>query len=314
MSCFGRSRGAIQRPKGQIILFRQLNGAANLILQGEGTINVRNGISIEYLVVGGGGGAGITKGSPSLSGWVGRGGGGGAGGFLAGTTTMVRGTHSITVGAGGTISTVNGQNGADGGNSLIQFSNGTNISAIGGGGGGFGDSTNTVGFLPVAGNGSQGGSGGGGGGAASLNTTGPSSLGGARISGQGNSGAGGSYKTGTNVTCDGGGGGGAGTTSATTTGTGGSGATSSIDGTVRTYSAGGFGRLSPTSDPAPNTGSGGHVISAASPGVTGRGGSGIVIIRYADVQLCTGGAISTVVSGGVSYTVHKFTSGGTLTF
>ena len=87
-----------------------------------GNLNVISGGPIEYLIVGAGGGGGSDMG-----------GGGGAGGFLTGNTTVLTGTYTITVGAGGVgapagISQVRGSNGADsaiqtGAGSLTNFSN-----------------------------------------------------------------------------------------------------------------------------------------------------------------------------------------------
>jgi len=79
-----------------------------------------NTVAIKYLVVGGGGGGG-----------VGRGGGGGGGGVLSGGTTLSAGSYTITVGDGG-AGVQNDQNGGDGGTSSI----GSVVIATGGGGGG----------------------------------------------------------------------------------------------------------------------------------------------------------------------------------
>jgi hypothetical protein len=48
--------------------------------------------------------------------------------------------------------------------------------------------------------------------------------------------------------------------------------------------------------------------------VGGTGGSGVVIISYANsTQLGTGGTVTSYSSGGSTYWVHTFTSSGTYT-
>jgi hypothetical protein len=49
--------------------------------------------------------------------------------------------------------------------------------------------------------------------------------------------------------------------------------------------------------------------------VSGAGGSGIVVIRYASAtQVGSGGTVTTYTSGSTTYQVHTFTTSGTFTF
>ena len=228
-------------------------------------------LTFEYLVVAGGGGGG--GGNP--------GGGGGGGGFLTSNfiSTLTGVTYVVTV--GGT-----------GGNSSI-VGGGFNILAYAGGAGGYGGGT-----------GSSGGSGGGWNGAVIV--VGQGNVGGTS-GGGGGAGAPGGYHGGNglqsnidgfNYYYSGGGGaqsnGGTGANGGLGGGGGGTG--------FNFGSAGGGGRGGGAnfSTGGTNTGGGG---SSGNPG-----GSGIIIIRYAGTQVCTGGSVSTV----GTYTVHTFLSGGTL--
>ncbi|MCX6224754.1 MAG: hypothetical protein NTV01_08400 [Bacteroidia bacterium] len=225
---------------------------------------------VEYLVIGGGGPGGAYVG-----------GGGGAGGFRAGTTT-VSGSAVVQVGGGGTPAE-NGLYGLSGGNSIFS----TTTAA----GGGYG------GTYTTANNGANGGSGGGSangatGGLGNTPTTTPSQgkNGGNGVSGGGAGGGGGANNPGVN--------GQAGYIS----GAGGNGTTSSITGSPIYYAGGGGGsgynvanggagglggggaggRSSPSiagtngTDDLGGGGGGGNSTAAG----TGRGGSGVVIIRY----------------------------------
>jgi hypothetical protein len=249
----------------------------------------------EILLVAGGGGGGRSGDDG--------GGGGGAGGYLYLTTVnLLRGTYTVTVGAGGAATGLP-SGGTDGTNS-----SGFGYTAIGGGAGG----------------GRSGGSGGGGN---STNYPNP----GAGTVGQGNNG-GGAY--GGHYT-PGGGGGGAGAVGATP-GAGGIGLANSINGTSTYYAGGGGGANlfgagyagglggggagggpegGPSGNGSPgtaNTGGGGGggtagFVSAAA------GGSGIVIVAYPGVTpKATGGTISTSIRPG--YVVHTFTSTGQFVF
>jgi hypothetical protein len=241
-------------------------------------------LSCDYLVVAGGGSG------ASGTGGVGAG-GGGAGGFrtsIGGSPlSLTAQSYPVTIGGGGASVTVLSAQGNNGSNSVFST-----ITSTGGGGGGYyGNPNGTAG--------SAGGSGGGGG----TSGGGGSPAGGAASpSGQGN--AGGAGGTGSASPYRGGGGGGAGAVgaSASVSGNGGAGLASSITGTSITYAGGGGAGGNPTSGTGGtggggsgasaaaqnatagtiNTGGGGGGACGGSPvGVTGAGGSGIVIVRYA---------------------------------
>lgn len=260
-----------------------------------------NTYQVEYLVIGGGGGADY--------------GGGGAGGYRCSVAGEYSGglypaeqplevkdkvEYKVIVGAGGGSQT-------DGSPSIF----GPIVSH--GGSGGFTEGAGRTGRIggsgvgsryvytsagvagqPVLGQGFRGGpatdgissytNGGGGGGAGAVGTTSSGSVGG--NGGQGLS----SSITGTAVTRGGGGGGGANSGSGGSGGTGGGGAGSNSP-------PGGNGTV--------NTGGG----AGGANGTSGTGGSGIVIIRYLGSQRATGGTVTS--SGG--YTIHTFTSSGTFT-
>ena len=152
-----------------------VGSAQNYTITGSIIWNSPPTLSIEYLVVAGGGGPGSFNSAVAPSRWPG---GGGAGGFKTGSATLSNPTSlSVVVGAGGNI------------NNDGQPSAFNELTSSGGGKGG--NETNY--------NGNSGGSGGGG------NTSG---LGGAGIAGEGNDGGAGYYAS---VTIyQGGGGGGAG--------------------------------------------------------------------------------------------------------
>ena len=257
--------------------------------------------TVETLVVAGGGSGGVHN----------PGGGGGGGVVYTPQLTIVSGTsYSITVGNGGQgqIWGTSGNNGYNGQNSSF----GALITAIGGGGGGGGS----------GGAGNTGGSGGGG----SLTT------GGAGTAGQG-------FAGGTAYSFAGGGGGGASQSGANGStncdaGKGGDGFLSSITGTATWYGGGGGGATissnpggyggftsitgaaglggatpghpNQSANATANTG-GGSGGADRSPGTSGNGGSGVVIVKYPGTQRATGGTI-TFVNG---YTIHTFTSSGT---
>lgn len=292
--------------------------------------------SVQYLVVAGGG-----AGGSNAKGW-GVQGPGGAGGFRTNVTGATSGGNSsaeatynvasgvpitVTVGAGGV-------NGTNGGNS--QF--GTIIS-LGGGAGAIPANGNSY---PAGSPANDGGSGGGGGGGATATylpttsgagTAGQGFAGGTKINGVGGPGWGGA------------GGGGAGSVggdnSSTSSGNGGSGLASSITGTS-TYYAGGGGAAADAdvstasggtggiggggigartnrsaTDGGTNTGGGGGggQNSGGTTSISGSGGSGIVVIRYADTYdaaSSTTGSPTITVAGG--YRVYKFTTSGSITF
>jgi hypothetical protein len=239
-------------------------------------------IAAEYLVVGGGGGGGGN----SSGGW--QGGGGGAGGYRTGTTVLLDQSYPIIIGAGGA-----------GGTSAASGSSGSNSSfnSIIGTGGGYG------GGAISNGGGADGGSGGsGGGGAGKIGV----STGGAGNAGsfspvEGYAGAGNSGST-NNPGCGGG------SSSAATAGapsTAGAGTSNSISGSAVTYGVGGG--ISTGTAGTANRGNGGAGGSGAS-GNGGAGGTGEVTVKYLGEARFTGGTITS--SGG--YTIHTFTSSGTL--
>jgi len=214
---------------------------------------------VSYLVIAGGGSAACG----------GQGGGGGAGGFrevkspitpytaspLDGYSTspnrvtITATAFPITVGSGG--------NSACGSNSIFST-----ITSAGGGRGG----------TYINGSGSNGGSGGGGsvpGASGGTGNTPPVSP------AQGNNGGNGGPSRGGG----GGGAGGAGGSGPSGADNGGASVTSSITNASVTYAVGGRGAESsdPANDGAANTGAGG---CRSNPGTVGKGGSGIVVIRY----------------------------------
>ena len=241
-----------------------------------GTFTANQSGTVEYLVIAGGGSGGGQHG-----------GGGGAGGYRTATGFIVsEGANTVTVGAGGAaVSGASSPNtGANGSNSVFST-----ITSIGGGAG--------QGWSQ--GNGATGNTGGSGGGA-SLN-----GAGGAGTSGQGN--AGGSSTSSSTFPNGGGGGGGAGSVGGTSinlsrAGNGGSGLASSISGTSVTRAGGGggashtphaigtggsggggnggLGNSGAGINATINTGSGGGG-SGSNDTLSGAGGSGIVIVRYA---------------------------------
>lgn len=256
--------------------------------------------TVEYLVVAGGGGGGDNDS-----------GGGGAGGFRTATGLSVSAGSPITVTVGGG-GAYDGYRGTD---SVF----GSITSTAGGGGGG---SSNAV-------NQENGGSGGGRGGLGNTPATSPSqgnNGGGGRMSGGGGASqvgfeegypTGGSY-----VGSDRGGKGGNGTASSisgsSVTYAGGGGGYGDILGGNPGTGGGGFG-TSLTNDP-PSTAGTANTGGGGGAGRTGAyvgkaGGSGIVIIRYADsfaAATSTTGSPTITVAGG--YRVYQWTSSGSITF
>lgn len=257
--------------------------------------------SVQYLVVGGGGGggAGTAYVAGGAIGASGRGGGGGAGGQVKTGTQVVSDNQRliITVGDGGIRGYYGSENGSQGGSSSIQssVSEFTTITALGGLGGGGGGTSSTQNL------GGVGSSGGGNGGttASSANatdaTTGSngttSTISGSSQVYASGGGAGGSYlqQTGTSGGTGGGTGGYGGPV--------GSGTSVPNNGTVGSngtgYGAGG---------------GGGAGLSYGVAGTDGgRGGKGVVIVRYTvngGGPSATGGTVTT--SGNL--TIHTFTT------
>ena len=243
--------------------------------------------TVDYLVVGGGGGGG--------GGW---GGGGGAGGMVSRFGQSVSGTLSIMVGAGGAGASSGGSNNSANGGDSVLIGDGFTITANGGGRG-----------ACFRASGGSGGSGGGSGGTGANNVA--DANGGTGVDGQGH--AGGkmrkaSTSDGKNQCGSGGGGAGApgqdaGAFSAANTGCGGAGLPCDITGKEIWYAGGGGGGTSDTSVRAGGKGGGGDGGISGRPGglpgvnglgsgggggstgtgnnyTGGRGGDGIVIIRF----------------------------------
>jgi hypothetical protein len=251
-------------------------------------------------------------------------GGGGAGGLLTNTATLSpTTTYTVTVGAGGAATAGFGNNGS---NSVLSGTGLTTVTSVGGGGGGNAASNS---------NGSAGGSGGGGGGDSSNN-----GVGGAGTVGQGNTGGTASSNGGGTQFAGGGGGGasavGVNASSFSIGGAGGAGTASSISGSSVTYAGGGGGgayifgstgtngaggaggggaggangtnAISGTANTGGGGGGNGFNSLGSQQGVSGKGGSGIVIISYLGAQQFSGGVVTS--SGG--NTIHTFTTSGTL--
>lgn len=234
---------------------------------GSGTLTVScpGSLSVQALVVAGGGGSGSNGG-----------GGGGAGGVLYNASLAVTPqAYTVTVGGGGAGSSNNAQRG---GNSVFS-----SMTTTGGGGGGSRDADTA---------GKAGGSGGGGGGASS-NTTG-----GGRVVGQGSIGGAG-FGGGGDAGPGGGGGCGAAGSNGTRTvgGNGGIGCAYSISGSSIYYGGGGGGGLVGGFSGTPGLGGngGGNGVTPGGLGNNGvanrgggaggnnaTGGSGVIIIRYAN--------------------------------
>lgn len=262
-----------------------------------GTFSVLSGSdSVDYLIVGGGGGGGVI------------GGGGGAGGVLSGSVSVGISFNAVVIGGGGNNSgSFSGSVATNGGDSSVF-----GLTAIGGGAGGrhVGGSTSTAG--------SSGGSGGGGadnGSAGGSGTTGQGNAGGAGVPGVPGTqrlggGGGGAGQAGNNWNVSNGkggdgiqsaidgtnyyyaGGGGAGGYNSTTGGNGGlggGGGGAVFSGTAGTgggsaRNAGGNGTVGADGQGGlggQNTGGGAGGASFNVSTVSSRGGSGIVIIRYA---------------------------------
>jgi len=278
--------------------------------------------SLDYLVVAGGGSGGRYYNA----------GGGGAGGLLSATSVSVTPgtTYSVQVGAGGAAMSGAGTLGNNGSNSSISGSGFTTVTAIGGGSGvgnaalaanggsGGGASGYQAGigkgvypgstYLSQARQGYDGGNGGtygagGGGGAGAAGSNGASFTG-------GNGGIGVQWSDG-NYYAGGGGGAAYSDSQGYTPGNGGNGG----GGRGATYPAGSYTTLTAPATPGTvNTGGGGGGSSGYHPGsqVAEAGGSGVVILRYADtsgnLSATTGNPTVTTVDG---YRYYKFTTSGT---
>ena len=268
---------------------------------------------VDYLVVGGGGGAGGSAGDYTA------GGGGGAGAFRYATSqTLAAGTHSITVGAGGTGGPNYGTAGTNGGDSILG-----SITSNGGGYGGSysvdpGDSVN----------------GSGGGGAVSGGT---SRRDGGTGGAYGNNGGAGATYGGWGSKASGGGGGSAGAGgnhSGSTGGAGGAGTANSITGSSQTYASGGGGAGHGTGGAGGTNaangasgeangnnatanfggGGGGSAVNTGGARAGGNGGSGIVIVRYLTANASGTNATGEVIQSANTVSSAKTKVGGTFLY
>ena len=228
--------------------------------------------SAEYILIGGGGDGGTNGG-----------GGGGAGGFLKGSTQLVAGTYTYTIGRAGDRANPNNSNTGSTWSSRWSGHDttltGTNVSltAEGGGGGGLRTGTSPYTEARGAAGGSSGGNGGG-------NGTSSNPI--AGVAGQGNAG-GDDGSTDTNAA--GGGGGGAGGAGGNggyrSGGNGGAGIQDNFTGTLTYYCAGGSGGVVVNgTGGSPGTG---HDSAGYGMGGDGTGGNtnqvatgGVLMIRY----------------------------------
>jgi len=248
-----------------------------------GSFTPSQALTVDYLVVAGGGSGGYSGANPN------GGGGGGAGGMRC-TVTGTGGSGSLesplSLSSGKSYPVIIGAGGAGG--SGVANGNNSVFATITSTGGGSGANW-TAPYITM--NGNAGGSGGGATGGSGATPYG--SGGAASPSGQGY--AGGSSGGSAGSSASGGGGGGASAVgtdgSGGTGGSGGNGRATSISGSSVTY-AGGGASTGTSSNGSAGTGGGGTVGSAgtantggggggSSTGNSGSGGSGIVIIRYA---------------------------------
>lgn len=214
-----------------------------------GTLTVNRAVSVEYLVIAGGGGGGGSGAS-----WAGAGGWGGAGGLLAGAVSLSPGLLPVAVGAGGVAGIAGGAGGA-GGNSAWN-----GLTAVGGGGGGGG------GTSPAGGSGGSGGGGGTFGAAGGSGTVGQGNKGGNANTGPGGGGGAGGAGGNGNPNWSG--------------GSYGPGVTSAITGVSVEYARGGGGfRTFPPYSPGDGGEIGGWTGGVSRNGLAGS--AGIVVVRYA---------------------------------
>jgi hypothetical protein len=283
--------------------------------------------SIQILVVAGGGGTPTRNNNSTAPG------GGGAGGVVIhsslSVTTSVQ--YAITVGAGGTVradigSGMIGNPGSDStfaSTTIIAKGGGAGGSYIAGGSGGSGGgggyqnlSGGTATQNTLGTNGGGTGYGHAGGSADTYNTGSPGGGGAGAVGGTtstargADGGIGIEWPTSSGIYYGGGGAGGAayaaGTGAGGTGGTGGGGAGGLSNADSVSY---------PGSNGATNTGGGGGAASGGSNPIGASGGSGVVIIRYADTYSAatstTGSPTYTTPTG---YRMYKFTSSGSITF
>jgi len=273
------------------------------------TLNIMKDITVDLLLVGGGGGGGKF------------GGGGGAGQVLYTTNfNLPNGTHSITIGNGGSGAVDLNDNGNNGNNTSITI-NAITYTALGGGGGG--TRNDSGGYYGRGGN--NGGSGGGGSHSdfsSAINVGGSStkniysnwtSLGNAggegkdiTTGGYGSGGGGGAGSVGANAGTNSGGNGGSGINLTSIFGTivghsgwfGGGGGGGSYSGTSGTagfgnggsglFGGGGNGTINGSGvNGLANTGGGGGGADLYGGQIGGTGGSGVVIIKFKTIENIT---------------------------
>tara|TARA_R100000655_G_scaffold26313_5_gene54219 strand:- start:13704 stop:14852 length:1149 start_codon:yes stop_codon:yes gene_type:complete len=239
----------------------------SFLTSGEHKFSVSSAVTVDFLIVAGGGGSAGAEGHQGSTG------GGGAGGLVEGTSqSLSAGNYTVVVGAGGAKSTNVSVGASDGGDSSFN-----GFTATGGAGGG--DYEGGIRNGGSGAGGSEDGESGGG-------TTQDTYSGTTNVTGYGNVGGnGGSYPSGGSGS--GGGAGGAGATANGGTVTGGAGRANNFrTGSNVTYSTGGVGQGGDNIlgiAGSPNTGNGAGGVSTSSGNNTSGedGGSGIVVIRYA---------------------------------
>jgi hypothetical protein len=289
--------------------FSVVGGPANIIT----TPSSNAPPTVDYLVVAGGGGSGYTHGGGA--------GGGGAGGFRTANGFAVTGgtRYTVVVGNGGAPGTSDGTRGANGEDSSFS----TIVSSGGGGGGAWISQP-------------SGGSGGSGGGASYSGAVGTGNSPSTSPSQGSNGGLGDTTST---TGEGGGGGGGAGAVGGNAQntgnlgGTGGNGSASSISGSSVTYAGGGGGGAGANGSTASSGGSGGGgnggsasvAAQAGTPNtgggggggpstytykIGGAGGSGIVIIRYANTydDLTVASSLTYTYANTGGYKIYSFTA------
>jgi hypothetical protein len=252
---------------------------------GSSTFKPTGSGTVEILVVAGGGGAGFDGG-----------GGGGAGGVITNTVSVASGTdYTVVVGVGGAAAINTTGNGAPGANSQFGV-----VTALGGAGGYSGHAV-----IKATSTGGSGGGEGFAGGGPGLGTPGQGNPGGTKFDYSAGGGGGGAGEAGGNASNGQGGNGGDGIQSdisGVTTWYGGGGAGGSWNGTGGSGGLGGGGNAGgisarPGSDGTPNTGGGGGGNGYADGATSGKGGSGIVIVRYKNAF----GSAATLTTAPTSY-------------
>ena len=299
---------------------QNFNGATRVVPLG--IKYLARGIAANVFMVAGGGAGGSFIGA-----------GGGAGGILVGSLILpTQTTYAVVIGAGGAA----GSDGTPGANTTFAGFN-----TIGGGGAYAYTGTNGAnqGIAGGSGGGGAGNRGGTSAGGAALQTSQTNAYG--TLTGYGNAGGIGTASGDPIQPAGGGGAGGVGgngrSSSPTKAGDGGLGIYNAFrTGANIGYGGGGTGQpYNSAENPVnnrdtfgggvstgndivsgvANTGGGGGGAGFApysGPGVQGAGGSGIVVIRYAGNVRGSGGTITNYTSANVYYTVHTFTTSGSL--